>query len=97
MTKKKSQKTSSANHQDDSQETSFDCRGLDELVIARSNKNIDREAQMIANFNAKVNIVESKKSNNYKKMEENVETDGPKGLEPTRYGDWERKGRCYDF
>lgn len=20
-----------------------------------------------------------------------------KGLEPTRYGDWERKGRCYDF
>lgn len=22
---------------------------------------------------------------------------GPKGLEPTRYGDWERNGRCYDF
>ena len=22
---------------------------------------------------------------------------GPKGLEPTRYGDWESKGRCYDF
>lgn len=22
---------------------------------------------------------------------------GPKGLEPTRYGDWERKGICYDF
>jgi hypothetical protein len=22
---------------------------------------------------------------------------GPKGLEPTRYGDWERKGRCVDF
>lgn len=22
---------------------------------------------------------------------------GPKGLEPTRYGDWERKGRCIDF
>ena len=21
----------------------------------------------------------------------------PKGLEPTRYGDWERKGICYDF
>ena len=21
----------------------------------------------------------------------------PKGLEPTRYGDWERKGRCVDF
>ena len=22
---------------------------------------------------------------------------GPAGLEPTRYGDWERKGRCIDF
>ena len=25
------------------------------------------------------------------------ETGGPEGLEPTRYGDWERKGRCVDF
>lgn len=25
------------------------------------------------------------------------ETGGPKGPEPTRYGDWERKGRCSDF
>ena len=22
---------------------------------------------------------------------------GPSGAEPTRYGDWERKGRCIDF
>lgn len=22
---------------------------------------------------------------------------GPKGPEPTRYGDWERRGRCIDF
>ena len=22
---------------------------------------------------------------------------GPAGLEPTRYGDWESKGRCVDF
>ena len=26
-----------------------------------------------------------------------LETGGPKGPEPTRYGDWERKGRCIDF
>jgi len=26
-----------------------------------------------------------------------VEHGGPKGLEPTRYGDWERNGRCTDF
>ena len=25
------------------------------------------------------------------------ETGGPKGTEPTRFGDWERKGRCSDF
>jgi hypothetical protein len=26
-----------------------------------------------------------------------AETGGPAGPEPTRYGDWERKGRCIDF
>ena len=25
------------------------------------------------------------------------ETGGPKGMEPTRYGDWENNGRCTDF
>lgn len=25
------------------------------------------------------------------------EIGGPKGLEPTRYGDWEVNGRCSDF
>ncbi|KAM4590842.1 succinate dehydrogenase assembly factor 4, mitochondrial [Odontesthes bonariensis] len=28
---------------------------------------------------------------------ETKEKGGPRGPEPTRYGDWERKGRCYDF
>ncbi|HFB55176.1 MAG TPA: DUF1674 domain-containing protein [Hellea balneolensis] len=26
-----------------------------------------------------------------------TETAGPKGVEPTRYGDWERGGIAYDF
>lgn len=26
-----------------------------------------------------------------------VEHGGPTGLEPTRYGDWEKNGRCTDF
>jgi hypothetical protein len=26
-----------------------------------------------------------------------AEIGGPKGPEPTRYGDWEQKGRCTDF
>ena len=26
-----------------------------------------------------------------------AEINGPRGPEPTRYGDWEQKGRCTDF
>jgi hypothetical protein len=26
-----------------------------------------------------------------------LEIGGPSGPEPTRFGDWERKGRCIDF
>jgi hypothetical protein len=32
-----------------------------------------------------------------KAAEKPVEIGGPKGPEPTRYGDWERNGRCSDF
>lgn len=49
----------------------------------------------------------NKKTNNKRNKDENVqqqpsdsmpkEIGGPKGLEPTRYGDWEKKGRCIDF
>ena len=28
---------------------------------------------------------------------ESAEVGGPKGKEPTRYGDWEAKGICWDF
>ncbi len=44
------------------------------------------------------------KDRNTEEQTENVgnsqsieETGGPPGPEPTRYGDWERKGRCIDF
>ena len=30
-------------------------------------------------------------------VERPKEIGGPKGLEPTRYGDWEKRGRCIDF
>jgi hypothetical protein len=32
-----------------------------------------------------------------KTAERPKESGGPKGLEPTRYGDWERKGLASDF
>jgi hypothetical protein len=31
------------------------------------------------------------------KSEPPAETQGPKGLEPTRFGDWEKKGIASDF
>ncbi|MEZ5896396.1 MAG: DUF1674 domain-containing protein [Parvularculaceae bacterium] len=31
------------------------------------------------------------------KAAQEKELGGPSGLEPTRYGDWERKGRAVDF
>ena len=30
-------------------------------------------------------------------LQVSLERGGPKGLEPTRYGDWERKGVAVDF
>ena len=48
--------------------------------------------------NAKNALAEAKKR---KKQEVAIlrakEKNGPKGLEPTRYGDWERKGITDDF
>jgi hypothetical protein len=31
------------------------------------------------------------------KKESKEEVGGPKGPEPTRYGDWENAGKCIDF
>jgi hypothetical protein len=31
------------------------------------------------------------------KIDQEAENGGPSGLEPTRYGDWERKGIAVDF
>lgn len=41
--------------------------------------------------NTKVDINPSKKKNQPK------EIGGRGGLDPTRYGDWEKAGRCIDF
>ena len=38
-----------------------------------------------------------KRSQTGKTAQKIRETGGPSGPEPTRYGDWERKGRCIDF
>ena len=40
--------------------------------------------------------IKQKKSKNLKPQKEK-EIGGPTRPEPTRYGDWEKKGICYDF
>ena len=52
--------------------------------------------------NKTTKLSKQKKQNNTKdKLKENEinprEQGGPKGPEPTRYGDWEKAGRCSDF
>ena len=50
------------------------------------------EKKILSNKNKKINNSEKIKITSYYK-----EIGGPKGKEPTRYGDWEKNGRCSDF
>ena len=40
---------------------------------------------------------DEKKPEPERKEEKPKEIGGPTGPEPTRYGDWEKNGRCSDF
>ena len=42
-------------------------------------------------------VIQEKVNLKKNKSKKKKEIGGPKGPEPTRYGDWERKGICYDF
>ena len=78
----------------------FELRDLDEAIVDSLKKHDDAyEAQMIANFNAKVNssATDKQKEEQVIHAEKQEEVGGQKGPEPTRFGDWEKKGRCSDF
>ena len=67
-----------------------------------SNKSDDSQGEVTSNGEpAQPNSVDSIDQsiiNKAKKSEsKTLEYGGPAGLEPTRYGDWESKGRCIDF
>ena len=52
--------------------------------------------------NNKSKLISKKNYANIKNSKKRIEKDyieigGPKGKEPTRYGDWEKNGRCSDF
>ena len=53
-------------------------------------------------MNSKHKIKKIKNNKSIKKIKNKTDTSiteegGPKGPEPTRYGDWEKNGRCTDF
>ncbi len=48
----------------------------------------DQESAVVKTFKPKKSSQEE---------QEITEIGGPDGPEPTRYGDWEKKGRCIDF
>ena len=53
-------------------------------------------------MNSKHKIKKIKNNKSIKKIKNKTdnsisEEGGPKGPEPTRYGDWEKNGRCTDF
>ncbi len=50
-----------------------------------------------AEKNESANNVDNNEINQTSSEKQAKEIGGPKGLEPTRYGDWEKRGRCIDF
>lgn len=56
-----------------------------------------RIAQAAARANAEAEARRAQEAKKEAKRQLPPESGGPKGLEPTRYGDWERKGIASDF
>ncbi|HWA69926.1 MAG TPA: DUF1674 domain-containing protein [Rhizomicrobium sp.] len=56
-----------------------------------------RIAQAAARANTEAEARRAQEAKKEAKRQLPPESGGPKGLEPTRYGDWERKGIASDF
>lgn len=65
--------------------------GKDKLEQAARDKKREAQSQGVKANPSKESEASSSGAGNPK------EIGGPDGLEPTRYGDWERGGICYDF
>jgi hypothetical protein len=61
----------------------------------------ERQARVEAPTTAETHALDRPASNESRggepRAEHRREIGGPKGPEPTRFGDWERAGRCIDF
>jgi len=85
----------------DSAEISFEFRGLDDQVVQKLKAHSERESKMIDNFNRSVNNESILNERAEISPTANSSSDNHSAkdhdLSPTRFGDWEKKGRCYDF
>ena len=61
-----------------------------------SREKLDRAAEERAKSHAAQALKEAA-DRKARQADEEKEIGGPEGPEPTRYGDWERKGIAYDF
>jgi len=62
-----------------------------------SPSSIDRPGRRPAHVKAPAHLSKSPPVPEPGPAAETGEHGGPKGQEPTRYGDWENKGICWDF
>jgi len=60
------------------------------------NKSVENNQKKISKQQKKAPAIVEKKSK-ISNLSQTDEIGGRKGLEPTRYGDWEKNGRCIDF
>ncbi len=64
---------------------------------AEQHKKINQESTQLVAVDHVASEVREEKNATESQDKPAAETGGPKGPEPTRYGDWEQKGRCTDF
>lgn len=67
------------------------------IGIVQRSPGVDPNAQSDILVSPTVDTNETYKAFPGKRNPVTGELDGPTGPEPTRFGDWERKGRCSDF
>ena len=67
---------------------------IEDTILEDNNKTADEKRSVVSSI-AQQALKEAQTRK--RDIELAKELNGPKGLEPTRYGDWEAKGRCYDF
>ncbi len=61
-------------------------------------KTVNSSAEVVAETgNSPSELVDGRLPGTDQQQDRPRETGGPAGPDPTRYGDWERAGRCIDF